>query len=100
MNRAWAQAGRIDITAGGGKVTVKRIAIATRWGMAAPNPTDAHLSVRDPVDESEPIKPEEKDALFIGLLRLHIAKTLAVTGLQAGRRSGGICQRRSLLGIA
>lgn len=80
LNRAWAQAGRIDITAGGSKVTVKRIAIATRWGMAAPNPTDAQLSVRDPVDEGELIKPEEKDALFIGLLRLHIANLIKSLG--------------------
>ncbi|MCA0002786.1 MULTISPECIES: hypothetical protein [Mesorhizobium] len=80
LNRAWAQAGRIDITAGGRKITVKRIAIATRWGMAAPNPTDAHLSVRDPIDEGEPIKPEEKDALFIGLLRLHIANLIKSLG--------------------
>lgn len=80
LNRAWAQAGRIDITAGGSKVTVKRIAIATRWGMAAPSPTDAHLSVRDPIDEGAPIKPEEKDALFIGLLRLHIANLIKSLG--------------------
>lgn len=80
LNRAWAQAARIDITIGGSKVTVKRIAIATRWGMAAPSPTDAHLSVRDPVDEGEPIKPEEKDALFIGLFRLHIANLIKSLG--------------------
>lgn len=80
LGRAWAQAGRIDITAGGRKVTVKRIAIATRWGMAAPRSTDAHLSVRDPVDEGEPIRPEEKDALFIGLLRLHIANLIKSLG--------------------
>lgn len=80
LNRAWAQAGRIDITAGGSKVTVKRIAIATRWGMAAPSPTDAHLSVRDPIDEGEWIKPEEKDALFIGLIRLHIANLIKSLG--------------------
>lgn len=80
LGRAWAQAGRIDITAGGRKVTVKRIAIATRWGMAAPSSTGAHLSVRDPVDEGEPIKPEEKDALFIGLLRLHIANLVKSLG--------------------
>jgi hypothetical protein len=80
LGRAWAQAGRIDITARGRKVTVKRIAIATRWGMAAPSPTNAHLSVRDPVDEGEPITPEEKDALFIGLLRLHIANLVKPLG--------------------
>ncbi|WP_245441597.1 hypothetical protein [Rhizobium vallis] len=111
LNRAWAQAGRIDITAGGSKVTVKRIAIATRWGMAAPSPTEAHLSVRDPVDEGEPIKPEEKDALFIGLLRLHIANLInslghaelasALRGLThqpfARRLQGDLQRTRSLL---
>lgn len=112
LNRAWAQAGRIDITAGGRKVTVKRIAIATRWGMAAPSPTDAHLSVRDPVDEGEQIEPEEKDALFIGLLRLHIANLIkslghaelasALRGLthQPARRFHGNLQRaRALLDV-
>lgn len=114
LNRAWAQAGRIDITAGGSKVTVKRIAIATRWGMAAPSPTDAHLSVRDPVDEGESIKPEEKDALFIGLIRLHIANLIkslghaelasALRGLThqpfARRLQGDLQRARALLGAA
>ncbi|MHC2717289.1 CBS domain-containing protein [Bradyrhizobium diazoefficiens] len=76
LDRAWTQAGRIDVTAQGRKVTVKRIAIATRWGMAVAGPADVHLSVRDPVDEGEPIAPEEKNALFIGLLRLHIANLI------------------------
>lgn len=80
LDRAWAQAGRIDLTARGRKVTVKRIAIATRWGMAAAGPADAHLSVRDPVDEGEPIEPAEKDALFIGLLRMHIANLIRPLG--------------------
>jgi len=80
LDRAWAQARRIDVTARGRKVTVKRIAIATRWGMAAAGPADAHLSVRDPVDEGEPIEPVEKDGLFIGLLRLHIANLIKPLG--------------------
>lgn len=80
LDRAWAQAGRIDVTARGQKVTVKRIGIATRWGMAAAGPTEAHLSVRDPIDEGEPIDPQEKDALFIGLLRLHIANLIKPLG--------------------
>ncbi|WP_298801026.1 hypothetical protein [uncultured Rhizobium sp.] len=80
LDRAWTQAGRINITAQGRKVTVKRIAIATRWGMAAAGPTEAHLSVRDPIDEGEPIDPQEKDALFIGLLRLHIANLIKPLG--------------------
>jgi hypothetical protein len=48
--------------------------------MAAAGPTEAHLSVRDPIDEGEPIDPQEKDALFIGLLRLHIANLIKPLG--------------------
>ena len=80
LDRAWAQARRIDVTAQGRKVTVKRIAIATRWGMATAGPADAHISVRDPVEEGEPHTQEEKDALFIGMLRLHIANLIKPLG--------------------
>ncbi len=80
LDRAWRQAGRIDVTAHGRKVTVKRIALATRWGMATAGPAQAHLSVRDPIDEGEPIEPQEKEALFIGLLRLHIANLIKPLG--------------------
>jgi hypothetical protein len=80
LDRAWAQARRIDVTARGRKVTVKRIAIATRWGMATAGPADARLSVRDPVEEGEPHTQEEKDALFIGMLRLHIANLIKPLG--------------------
>jgi len=78
--RAWAQARRIDVTAGGRKVTVKRIAIATRWGNASAGPSDALISVRDPIDEGEPIDPKDKDVLFLGLLRLHIANLMKPLG--------------------
>jgi hypothetical protein len=80
LDRAWAQARRIDVTAQGRKVTVKRIAIATRWGMATAAPAEARLSVRDPVEEGEPHTQEEKDALFIGMLRLHIANLIKPLG--------------------
>lgn len=80
LARAWAQAGRIDVTSRGRKVTVKRIAIATRWGMSEDGPSEAHLSVKDPLDEGEPIEPHEKDALFIGMLRLHIANLIRRLG--------------------
>jgi hypothetical protein len=80
LDRAWAQARRIDVTARGRKVAVKRIAIATRWGNTAPGPADARLSVRDPVDEGEPLDLEEKDALFVGLLRVHIANLIKPLG--------------------
>lgn len=80
LARAWTQAGRIDVTAQDRKVTVKRIAVATRWGMAAAGPADAYLSARDPVDEGDPIDPTDKDTLFIGLLRLHIASLIKPLG--------------------
>jgi len=80
LDRAWAQARRIDVAARGRKVTVKRIAIATRWGMATAGRADARLSVRDPVEEGEPQTQEEKDALFIGMLRLHIANLIKPLG--------------------
>lgn len=80
LDRAWTQAGRIDVTARGRKVSVKRIAVATRWGIATAGLTDVQLSVRDPIDEGEHIDPEEKDALFIGLLRLHIAHLIKPLG--------------------
>ncbi|WP_245498393.1 hypothetical protein [Rhizobium leguminosarum] len=78
--RAWAQAGRIDVTAQGRKVTVKRIAVATRWGMSAGGPTDARLSVKYPLDEGEAVEPHEQDALFIGMLWLHIANLIRPLG--------------------
>ena len=48
--------------------------------MATAGPTDAHLSVRDPIEEGEPHTQEEKDALFIGMLRLHIANLIKPLG--------------------
>jgi hypothetical protein len=82
LARAWAQAQRIDVTAKGKKVTLKRIAVATRWGAATAGPADPHLSVQDPEDEGEPIEPDDKDALFIGLLRQHVANLIAPLGHQ------------------
>lgn len=80
LGRAWAQAQRINLTVGGRKVTVKRIAVATRWGVASPFPTEPNLSVRDPIDEGVPITLEEEGAIFVGLLRLHIANLIRPLG--------------------
>jgi hypothetical protein len=80
LSRAWNQAGRIDVTVRDRRVTLKRVAIATRWGIASPKPVAAQLSVRDPTDEGYPLEPEEKDALFVGVLRLHIASMIEPLG--------------------
>jgi hypothetical protein len=80
LARAWAQANRIDVVAQGKRVTIKRIAVATRWAAASAGPATAHLSVRDPEDEGEPIEPQQLDALFVGLLRHHIANLISPLG--------------------
>jgi len=59
---------------------VKRIAVATRWGVASPSPADAYLSVHDPVDMGEAIDPQDNDAPFVGLLRLHVASMIEHLG--------------------
>ena len=48
--------------------------------MASPSPADAYLSVQDPVDIGEAIDPQDKDAPFIGLLRLHVASMIEHLG--------------------
>lgn len=82
LARAWDQAQRIDVTAKGKRVTVKRIAVATRWGAATMGSSEAHLSVQDPVDEGEPIEPDDHGALFVGLVRQHVANLIAPLGHQ------------------
>lgn len=62
-------------------MTIKRVAVATRWGAALNGPAQAYLSVRDPIDEGEPIDADDKDAVFIGLLRHHIANLIDPLGL-------------------
>lgn len=79
MARAWKQAQRINVKVNGRKVTIKRIAVATRWGAIA-GPADTHISVRDPDQRGEPIKPDDEAALFVGLVRQHIANLLEPLG--------------------
>jgi len=104
LARGWAQASRIDVTAQGHKVSVKRIAIACRWGMAVGGPAEAQLSAKDPDDEGEAIAPQDKDAVFIGILRQHIANLVRPLGhselagaLHRLTRDGDIDQARAAL---
>ena len=76
LSRAWKQAQRIDIQVGGQAVPVKRIAIATRWGMSSGGPREARISARDPFDERRPVSHDKKDALFTGVVRHHIANMI------------------------
>ena len=80
LSRAWEQASRVDIQVNGKPATIKRIAVATRWGVARSGPADPYLSVRDPEDAGEPITSEESDALYIGILRRHVANLIDPLG--------------------
>jgi hypothetical protein len=81
LARAWRQAGRVNVYAGNHPVIpLKRIAIVTRWGAARGGAPEPMLAVHDPDDEGDETSPEDMDALFVGLLRLHLAGLLAPLG--------------------
>ena len=78
--RAWEQAARIDVEAGGRSVPLRRIAVVTRWGVGTDGPPDSWISVRDPVDEGDSIEDDENDAMFVGLFRHHVANMITKIG--------------------
>jgi hypothetical protein len=80
LGRAWTQVRRVDLKVGRQRVPVKRIAIATRWAATGSPLGSPHLAVRDPVDEGDKIEPEDSDALFVALLRMHVANLIAPLG--------------------
>ena len=80
LRQAWKQAGRIDVVAGNRRVPLKRLAIVTRWGVNTGGPPDPWISVRDPIDEGDPIEHDEEDATFVGLFRHHVANMITKIG--------------------
>ena len=80
LARAWEQANRIDVFVGGQRMPAKRIAIATRWGVATGGPCEPRIAVYDPVDEGDPTGPAEQAAIFVGLFRYHIANLILPLG--------------------
>ena len=80
LGRAWKQAGRINVEAGNRRVPLKRLAIVTRWGVGTGGPLDPWMSVRDPTDEGDPIERDEKNAMFVGLFRHHVANMITRIG--------------------
>lgn len=83
LSTAWDQAKRIDINIGTRRVTVERLAIATRWGMTGERPTDPWISVRDPVDKGDPVTPDEEGAILVGVVRHHVANMVTRLGHEA-----------------
>ena len=59
---------------------LRRLAVVTRWGVSTGGPRDPWISVRDPIDEGDPIKQEEEDAMFVGMFRHHVANMITKIG--------------------
>jgi hypothetical protein len=79
LARAWSQADRIDIVSNGKVAAVKRIAIATRWGMSRGGAKEALLAVRDPDGQGE-MTPDDLGVAALGLTKLHLANLLKTLG--------------------
>jgi hypothetical protein len=79
LARAWKQADRIDVLVKNRKAPLKRIAIATRWGLATDGPGLPILSVRDPEDDGD-MSRSEREETSVGIARLHAANLLKPLG--------------------
>jgi len=80
LKHAWKQAQRVNVLADGKRLTVKRIAIVTRWASAAGGAKVPMIGVRDPVDEGDPDAPNKLDHAAVGIARLHMANLLEPLG--------------------
>ena len=82
INQAKKQVARVDVYGARGRISVKRVAIATRWGMLRDGPWESWIRVHDPDDEGEDYTSEEADAAFLGVIRHHMANLFAPLGHQ------------------
>jgi hypothetical protein len=80
LQRAWTQAKRVSVVAKGAPVPLKRVAIATRWGSVSGGVSEPMLWVRDPDEPGAEILREDKEAIFVGIVRRHIAGFLSRLG--------------------
>ena len=80
LERAWLQANRVDIEMRRKRLSVKRIAIVTRWGVGSGVPATPWIAVRDPVEEGEVSDPGIDSAAFVGIVRHHIANLVDPLG--------------------
>jgi hypothetical protein len=79
LERAWEQAGRVDLEVNGASATLKRFAIATRWGVEGTNLKEPIMFVRDPAEEGN-VSPAGMSALVLGIVRAHLASLLRPLG--------------------
>lgn len=82
LARAWDQAQRVDILTEEGRISVKRYAIATRWGSTIGGAPEAQIAVHDPQDDGERFSQDEMEAALVGILRAHVANLIAPLGHQ------------------
>jgi len=82
INQAKKQVARVNVYGARGKIAVKRVAVATRWGMVRDGPLESWIRVHDPDDEGEDYTSEEADAAYLGVIRHHMANLFAPLGHQ------------------
>lgn len=80
LGRAWTQAKRIRVEKGQQRLSVKRVAVVTRWGVSNGVPSTPWIAVRDPLDEGDISDPEVDAAAFVGVVRHHIANLVDSLG--------------------
>lgn len=78
--QARKQVARVDVHGRAGCMSVKRVAVATRWGMLTDGPAVSWIKVHDPMDEGEGFTVEEADSALLGVVRLHMGNLLAPLG--------------------
>ena len=76
ITQARKQVNRVGVHGGGGKIAVKRVAVATRWGMLKDGPPEPWISVHDPDEDGEDYTKEHADAAVLGVARLHMGNLL------------------------
>lgn len=80
ITQARKQINRVDVFGGRGPIDVKRVAVATRWGVLKDGPSEPWISVHDPEDKGEDYTEEEADAGLLGVVRLHMGNLLGRLG--------------------
>jgi hypothetical protein len=80
LQRAWTQAHRADVEVNGQPVPLKRFAVASRWGIAAPPSMDPKLFIKDPEESDRHISENDRDELELGMVRRHYAALLRGLG--------------------
>ena len=80
ITQARRQVARVGVYGAGGRIAVKRVAVATRWGMLRDGPLESWIRVHDPEDQGEDYTVEEADAASLGVIRHHMANLFAPLG--------------------